>query len=91
MMMRLLLFATGAIVVWLQYQLWLGEDGWLALRSRQAEAAEQLEIIADLREGNRGLEVEVLDLKNGTEAIEERARSELGMIREGETFYIIVD
>lgn len=90
-MMRLLLFATGAIVVWLQYQLWLGEDGWLALRSRQAEAAKQLEIIADLREGNRGLEVEVLDLKNGTEAIEERARSELGMIREGETFYIIVD
>lgn len=90
-MMRLLLFATGAIVVYLQYQLWLGEDGWLALRSRQAEAVEQLEIIADLREGNRGLEVEVLDLKNGTEAVEERARSELGMIREGETFYIIVD
>ena len=58
---------------------------------RQAEAVEQLEIIADLREGNRDLEVEVLDLKNGTEAIEERARSELGMIREGETFYIIVD
>jgi len=91
MMMRLLLFAMGAIVVYLQYQLWLGEDGWLALRERQAEAVEQLEIIADLREGNRDLEVEVLDLKNGTEAIEERARSELGMIREGETFYIIVD
>ena len=91
MMMRLLLFATGAIVVYLQYQLWLGEDGWLALRERQTEAAEQLEIIADLRDGNRDLEVEVLDLKNGTEAIEERARSELGMIREGETFYIIVD
>lgn len=89
--MRLLLFATGAIVVYLQYQLWLGEDGWLALRARQAEAAEQREIIADLRAGNRGLEVEVLDLKNGTEAIEERARSELGMIKEGETYYIIVD
>lgn len=89
--MRLLLFATGAIVIYFQYQLWLGEDGWLALRSRQAESAEQLEIIARLREGNRKLEVEVLDLKNGTEAIEERARSELGMIREGETYYIIVD
>ena len=89
--MRLLLFATGAIVVYLQYQLWLGEDGWLALRARQAEAAEQREIIVDLRAGNRGLEVEVLDLKNGTEAIEERARSELGMIKEGETYYIIVD
>ena len=89
--MRLLLFATGAIVVYLQYQLWLGEDGWLALRARQAEAAEQREIIVDLRAGNRGLEVEVLDLKNGMEAIEERARSELGMIKEGETYYIIVD
>ena len=91
MIMRLLLFATGAIVVYLQFQLWLGEDGWLALHSRQAEVTEQLEIIANLREGNRDLEVEVLDLKNGTEAIEERARSELGMIREGETFYLIVD
>lgn len=90
-MMRSLLLATGAIVVYLQYQLWLGEDGWFALRSRQADAVEQLEIIASLREGNRDLEVEVLDLKNGTEAIEERARSELGMIREGETYYIIVD
>lgn len=89
--MKLLLFATGAIVVYLQYQLWLGEDGYLALRARQAEAVEQREIIADLREGNRELEVEALDLKNGFEAIEERARSELGMIREGETFYIIVD
>lgn len=89
--MKLLLFATGAIVVYLQYQLWLGEDGYLALRGRQAEAVEQLDIIADLREGNRELEVEALDLKNGLEAIEERARSELGMIREGETFYIIVD
>ena len=89
--MRSLLFATGAIVVYLQYQLWLGEDGWLALLARRAEAVEQLEIIAKLRAGNRDLEVEVLDLKNGTEAIEERARSELGMIREGETYYIIVD
>lgn len=89
--MKLILFATGVIVVYLQYQLWLGEDGYFALRSRQGDATEQREIIADLRTENQVLEVEVLDLKNGMEAIEERARSELGMIKEGETFYIIVD
>ncbi len=89
--MRLLLFVTGGIVILLQFQLWLGEDGYFALKSRQADAAEQLEIIAELRQSNRELEVEALDLKNGKEAIEERARSELGMIKEGETFYIIVD
>jgi cell division protein FtsB len=43
-----------------------------------------------LSERNEALEVEVLDLKNGLEAVEERARSELGMIEEGETFYLIV-
>ena len=89
--MKWLLVALLAIAVWLQYQLWLGEDGYLALRARQAEAAEQREQIAKLRESNRLLEVEALDLKNGHEAIEERARSELGMIREGETIYIVVD
>ena len=89
--MKLMLFATGAIVLYFQYQLWLGDDGYFALRSRQGDATEQREIIADLRTENQVLEVEVLDLKNGMEAIEERARSELGMIKEGETFYIIVD
>ncbi len=89
--MKLLLVALLAIACWLQYQLWLGEDGYLALRARQVEANEQRDHIATLRESNRQLEVEALDLKNGHEAIEERARSELGMIREGETFHIIVD
>ena len=89
--MKLLLFALVVATGWLQFQLWLGEDGYLALGARQAEATEQRSLIAGLRESNRQLELEALDLKNGTEAIEERARSELGMIREGETFYIIVD
>ena len=89
--MRLLLFATVAVAVLLQIQLWLGDDGWFALRSRQAEAAEQLEIISNLREGNRALEIELLDLKNGLEAIEERARADLGLIKEGEIFHIVVD
>ncbi len=89
--MKLLLLLAGALVVALQYQIWFGEDGYSALRARQAEISEQLDIIAELDLGNSVLEVEALDLKNGTEAIEERARSELGMIKEGETFYIVVD
>ncbi len=89
--MKLLLGALLVVIAWLQYEFWLGEDGYGALRARQAEAVEQRALIAELREGNRQLEIEALDLKEGTEAIEERARLELGMIKEGETFHIIVD
>jgi cell division protein FtsB len=55
------------------------------------ELAIQQGINEKLKERNRLLEIEVVDLKTGLEAIEERARSELGMIGEGETFYLIVD
>jgi cell division protein FtsB len=55
------------------------------------ELAVQQDFNEKLKERNRLLEVEVIDLKTGTEAIEERARFELGMIGEGETFYLMVD
>jgi|TARA_B100001094_G_C17433170_1_gene440095 cell division protein FtsB len=55
------------------------------------ELAVQQDFNEKLKERNRFLEVEVVDLKTGTEAIEERARFELGMIGEGETFYLMVD
>jgi len=81
------------IIVFLifQFQLWLGEDSVRALNMLQTELDAQRQINAELEERNRLLEIEVVELKTGLEAVEERARSELGMIEEGETFYLLLD
>lgn len=62
-----------------------------ALNELNAEVESQRMLNAELEQRNRLLEVEVFDLKNGLEAVEERARSELGMIAEGETFFMVID
>jgi cell division protein FtsB len=69
----------------------LGEGSIRTLNLVNEELAVQQDFNEKLKERNRLLEVEVIDLKTGTEAIEERARFELGMIGEGETFYLMVD
>jgi cell division protein FtsB len=74
----------------LQYKLWLGDDSRRELKEVEKDVASQLSVNEELSQRNEALEVEVLDLKNGLEAVEERARSELGMIENGETFYLIV-
>jgi len=61
------------------------------LNSLDSELEQQRQLNGQLEERNRLLEVEVYDLKNGLEAVEERARSELGMIAEGETFFMLID
>lgn len=78
------------LAAWLQYQLWFGQGGFLELRHiRQMQAAQSVEN-AELKARNQRLAAEVVDLKHGLEAVEERARHELGMVRAGETFYLIV-
>jgi len=89
--MKTLFIVLGMIIVTLQYQLWLGEDSVRALNLLEDELDAQQQINDQLTARNEVLEVEVLDLKNGLEAVEERARSELGMIGENETFYLIID
>lgn len=74
----------------LQYRLWLGDDSVRTLNMVELELAEQRVNNEQLEQRNRLVEIEVLDLKNGLEAVEERARSELGMIEKGETFYLLV-
>ena len=70
----------------LQYDLWVGEGSMATVHHlQQAVQSQQLEN-AKLKQRNAALGAEVQDLKQGLEAVEERARSELGMIREGETF-----
>ena len=89
--MKLLFSLLGLMFIILQYQLWLGEDSVRVLNNLDSELDAQIQLNSQLEERNRLLEVEVYDLKNGLEAVEERARSELGMIGEGETFFMVID
>jgi len=75
----------------LQFQLWIGDDSVRSLNLLENQVAEQKSINMSLEDRNKKLEIEIVDLKTGVEAIEERARSELGMIEQGETFFLIVE
>ncbi len=75
-----------ALIALLQYPLWLGKGGWVRVWEYERQLQAQREHNQALEQRNAGLDAEVRDLKSGTEAIEERARYELGMIKEGEIF-----
>jgi cell division protein FtsB len=77
-------------VVLLQYRLWISDDGVRELSRLQADVERQRTEDERLAERNRQLAAEVRDLKKGVAALEERARSELGMIARNETFYQVV-
>ena len=75
----------------LQYQLWIGDGGLLDVWKLNQEVKALQQENARLQERNAVLNAEVLDLKQGLDAIEEHAREDLGMVKEGETFYQIVE
>lgn len=75
----------------LQYRLWVGEVSVSAWLSQQAELERMLMENERLYQRNRQLAAEVVDLQTGSDIIEEVARSELGLVREGETFYLTFD
>ncbi len=89
--MKTIIAALAVLFVLLQYKLWFGEGSmmevWKLNRAIAVQGAEN----AQLLERNQALAAEVADLKEGVDAIEERARRELGMIKEGETFFQVVD
>jgi cell division protein FtsB len=88
--MRILAGILGALILLIQYPLWLGKGGWLT--AWQLENKLEVEKAKNTRLGTRNaaLAAEVRDLKQGTEAVEERARYELGMTRPDEIFFQIV-
>ena len=88
---KLLIYTLIGLLVILQYPLWFGSGGVLALWRLNREIAAQKADNVQLMERNAALEAEVRDLKQGYEAIEERARTELGMVKKGETFYQVID
>jgi cell division protein FtsB len=75
-----------ALLVLLQYPLWFGKGGLLRVRDMERQVAAQREVNQSLETRNASQEAEVRDLKSGYEAIEERARYELGLVKEGEVF-----
>ncbi|QSX29099.1 MULTISPECIES: cell division protein FtsB [Shewanella] len=74
----------------LQYRLWWGENSLPEYFSLQEQIHSQQTSNAKLLERNQVLKEEIIDLRSGTEALEERARNELGMVKEGETFFRVV-
>jgi len=89
--MRALGAVLGALLVLIQYPLWLGKGGWLRVWELDGHVAAEQAKNAKLEIRNAGLEAEVRDLKQGLEAIEERARYELGMIKRDEVFFHVVE
>ena len=89
--MKIAAYVLLAILVLLQYPLWFGSGGVIAVWRLNQEISAQKEENASLKDRNQALEADVNDLKQGLEAIEERARSELGMVKKGETFYQVID
>ncbi|PMG27007.1 cell division protein FtsB [Shewanella sp. 10N.286.52.C2] len=88
--MKSLLLLLLILVGLLQYRLWLGENNLSQYMNLKKQIASQQASNDKLIARNQILKAEIIDLKRGTEAIEERARNELGMVKEGETFYRVV-
>lgn len=85
-------WATWALLLLLallQYPLWFGKGGLLRVAELERQLADQRALNQQLEARNAALEAEVRDLKSGLEAIEERARYELGLVKEGEVFVLV--
>ena len=89
--MKLLAIALVSMIALLQYPLWLGKGSWLRVWEVNQQLISQRETNKEWTVRNAALDAEVRDLKQGYDAIEEIARSELGMIKQGEIFFQVVD
>jgi cell division protein FtsB len=89
--MRSLAFALATLIALLQYPLWLGKGSWLRVWEVDQQLQAQCDTNRKLQERNVALDAEVVDLKQGFDAIEERARNELGMIKHDEIFFQVLD
>ena len=84
--MRLVTAVLIVLLALIQYPLWWGHGGWLRVHELQGELAQQMQKNADEKLRNERIAGEVQDLQNGTAAVEERARYEMGMVKDGEVF-----
>ena len=84
--MRILLVILSAMLILIQYPLWLGKGGWLRVWDLERQLVQQRSVNGKLSARNEALAAEVADLRDGSRAIEERARYDLGMVGHGEVF-----
>ena len=89
MVIRLTIVVFLLSALYLQYKVWFSDVGYFAAISLEAEVERQQRRAERLAQRNKILTAEVLALKDGLQAVEARARSDLGMIKEGETFYLV--
>jgi cell division protein FtsB len=89
--MRLITIVLAILLILIQYPLWFGKGGWWRVWELDQQVTAAQKKNEELKLRNARLESDVRDLKEGTDAIEERARYEMGMIKQGETFVQIVD
>ena len=90
-MRRAVTLILAVLLLLLQYPLWLGKGSWLKVWSLNQQVEAQQQANQQTQARNALLDAEVRDLKQGTEAVEERARSELGMIKRDEVFYQVLE
>ena len=89
--MKIIAFVLLFLLIWLQYKIWLQDGGIPEVIELQQEVAEVKTEVQQLQERNSSLDAEVKDLKKGLDAIEERARSEMGMIKQDEVYYQVIE
>jgi len=88
--MRLLFLTLLALFLLIQYPLWFGQGGWFAVWELEQKVADQRSVNEGIRQRNMAMEAEVEDLRVGTQAIEERARTDLGLMLDKEVYVQIL-
>ena len=89
--MRLLALALIALIALIQYPLWIGKGSWRRVWEIDQQIRAQRDVNRQMQARNAALDAEVIDLKQGLDAVEERARSELGMVKKDELFFQILE
>jgi len=88
---KVLIFALLVVLVGLQSRLWLGEGSFAHVNTLQAKVSRKVAENGVKVQRNKILRAEIIELKRGLESIEEKARSEFGLIKEGETFFLLIE
>ena len=89
--MRFFVIVSVVVCVALQYNYWFGKSGFFEVQTLAHQVEQQVRLNDQLRDRNRILRTEVHGFRDGVEAVEAHARSDLGMVVEGETFYLVVE
>mgnify|MGYP001200174162 CR=1 FL=1 len=89
--MKILSIILFSLIILIQYPLWFGKGSWYDVFKLKQEFNQQYKINSELSKENFALKAEVSDLTNGSDAIEERARHELGMVKEDEFFFQVLN